>query len=196
MEEKWHIIDGTLGRYEVSDKGRVRKDGKICKLGIKKGYRQLSIGFIFGRRTFEVHRLVIAYFGNIPENYDRLQVNHIDGNKENNMIENLEWCTPKGNQQHRINVLGKHMRGDKNPMFGKSGEKSPVFKGYIQQINPFTKEIVGIYAGSGEASRSIGVRACNLIKAIKKGKVYHGYLWVRNISEQADLKPRELLETP
>lgn len=178
--EEWHVIDGTLGRYEVSNEGRVRKDGKICKLGIKRGYKQLSVGFIFGRRTVEVHRLVTAYFGDIPKNYDRLQVNHIDGNKTNNRIENLEWCTPKENQQHRINILGKHMRGEKNPMFGKSGEMSPVFKGFIYQIDPETGETVNRYAGSGEASRAVDGVPNNIIRVLNKNRLYHGYLWERH----------------
>ena len=199
MEEIWKAIDGTLNRYEISNKGHVRKDGKICRIGLNKGYMQVSIAFIFGRRTMEVHRLVIAYFSNVPKNYNKLQVNHKDGNKRNNCIENLEWVTPKENQQHRIRVLDKGMNGSKNPMYGKSGTLSPVFKGYIYQVDFNTGEVVGRYAGSCEAAKAIGVLPCNIIRAVKNGKRYKGYLWQRFHNEnrwQADSKPRELLETP
>lgn len=58
-----------------------------------------------GKRTTQfVHRLVLMAF-NFQENYQTLQVNHIDGNPENNYLENLEWCTPKENHDHYKNVL-------------------------------------------------------------------------------------------
>lgn len=199
MEETWKTIDGTLNRYEVSSKGHVRKDGKICRISPNKGYMQVSIAFIFGRRTIAVHKLVIAYFSEVPKNYNKLQINHKDGNKKNNCIENLEWVTPKQNQQHRINVLDKGMQGSRNPMYGKSGKLSPVFKGYIYQINPDTGEVMNKYAGSCEAAKAINGLPCNIIRAIKTEKCYHGYLWQRFHNKdrwQVDLKPCELLETP
>lgn len=199
MEEIWKTIDGTLNRYEVSNKGHVRKDGKVCRISPNKGYMQVSIAFIFGRRTIAVHRLVIAYFSEVPKNYNKLQINHKDGNKKNNCIENLEWVTPKQNQQHRINVLDKGMQGNRNPMYGKSGKLSPVFKGYIYQVNPDTGEVVGKYAGSCEAAKAVNGLPCNIIRAIKTEKRYRGYLWQRFHNEdrwQVDLKPCELLETP
>lgn len=179
MEEVWKVIDATLGRYEVSNKGRIKKDGKICRVGQNKGYMQVSIAFIFGTRTIAVHRLVIAYFSEVPINYNKLQINHKDGNKSNNCIDNLEWCTPKENQQHRINVLGKDIIGKHNPMYGKSGKNSPVFKGYIYKINPDTGDVQGKYAGSCEAAKAIGGFACNIIRAIITRKKYRGYFWKR-----------------
>lgn len=199
MEEIWKIIDATLGRYEVSNKGHVRKDGKICRISSTRGYMQISIAFIFGRRTVAIHRLVMSYFSEVPRNHSKLQINHKDGNKNNNCVENLEWCTPKQNQQHRINVLGKDVKGKNNPMYGKSGTASPVFKGYIYQVDPKTGEIKAKYAGSCEASKAMKCSACNIIRAVKSKKCYKGYLWQRLLNEnkwQADLKPRELLETP
>lgn len=178
-KEIWKFIDGTRNHYEVSNKGRVRKDGNICKIGTgKTGYVQVSIGLIFGRRVFEVHRLVAAYFLDIPDDYNNLQINHIDGNKSNNNSENLEWCTPKENQEHRINILGKHMRGSKNPMYGVSGEKSPVFKGYILQIDA-RGNVVGRYAGSGEAAKAIKGTPSNVLRVLGKDKTYHGFKWIR-----------------
>lgn len=178
-KEIWKPIDGTFGRYEISNLGKVKKDGIEYKVGENPaGYKQISIGFIFGRRVIELHRLVAAYFCNIPFSYDGLQVNHIDGNKANNTASNLEWCTAKQNQQHRIHVLGKNMKGENNPMFGKSGEFSPVFKGYILQIDK-DGNVVGKYAGSGKAAKAVEGRACNVLRAIKTNKTYHGYIWKR-----------------
>lgn len=180
MEEIWKVIDGTMNNYEVSNFGRVRKNGKICKIGIKpSGYPQLSIGFVYGRHIVAIHRLVAAYFGGVPSNYAFLHINHKDGVKTNNRIDNLEWCTPLENQHHRTEILGKHMRGDKNPMYGVKGKESPVFKGFIKMVNPKNGEVVKTFAGSGEAARDIGGIPSNIIRVINKPRTYHGYLWKR-----------------
>lgn len=184
-EETWKFIDGTRNHYEVSNEGRVRKDGNLCKISQNKnGYIQVSVGFIFGRRALEVHRLVAAYFLNIPKDYDGLQINHKDGDKSNNNAENLEWCTPKENQQHRINILGKNMRGVNNPMYGVSGINSPVFKGYILQIDEEGK-IVGRYAGSGMAAKAVKGTPSNILRVVNKDMTYHGFKWIReNINKR------------
>lgn len=181
MEELWKVIEGTNNSYEISSFGRVRKNGIIYRDGICKstGYHQISIGFTFGRKVCKVHRLVALSFCEVPSNYEELQVNHIDGNKDNNVYTNLEWCTAKENQRHRIEVLGKNMKGSNNPMYGVSGVQSPVFKGYIYQVDPTSLEIVGIHAGSGEAAKVVNKRACNIIRAITTGRPYCGYFWRR-----------------
>lgn len=82
----------------------------------------------------------------------------------------LNGVRQRKNQQHRINVLGKDSMGKHNPMYGKSGKNSPVFKGYIYKINPDTGDVQGKYAGSCEAAKAIGGFACNIIRAIKTRK--------------------------
>lgn len=51
------------------------------------------------KKTFRVHRLVMMAFNPI-DNMENLEVNHIDGNKANNKLSNLEWCTTSENQKH------------------------------------------------------------------------------------------------
>lgn len=107
MKEKYILIDFN-SIYAVSNYGNVMnvKNGKLLKLQVnKKGY--VDIQLTNGRdnkKLFRVHRLVARYFIDNPNNYP--YVNHIDGNKENNQVDNLEWCTPKQNDAHaRINIL-------------------------------------------------------------------------------------------
>lgn len=95
-------IDGLNKKYLIDEYGNIFdvKENKFRKPSINKGgYLKVSF-YIHGKykRKF-VHRLVLETF-NPVENMDKLQVNHIDGNKQNNYIKNLEWCTLKENMQH------------------------------------------------------------------------------------------------
>ena len=178
--ENWKVIEGTGNHYEVSDLGNVRCDGSIVPLKIElTGYVSVKIKLVFGTRNFWLHRVVAAYFCSNPENKE--QVNHIDGDKQNNKASNLEWCTNTENQRHRIDVLGKDCKGEHNPMYGVSGEKSPVFKGYILQIDKNTGEILGRFAGSGDVIRHFPeFKSSGINKAVLGiNKTYKGYIWKR-----------------
>lgn len=70
------------------------------------------------KKTFRVHRLVLLAFRPV-KNSRELEVNHIDGNKINNCLENLEWCTSSENQKH---AFANGLNG------GKKGEKSNFVK--------------------------------------------------------------------
>ena len=101
--EIWKEIDGYNGRYQVSSWGRVRnaETGKIIKpYKNDKGYLKVGLK-IPGERIphkHRVNRLVAIAFIDNPDNLP--QVNHKDGNKENNSFSNLEWISNKDNQSH------------------------------------------------------------------------------------------------
>ena len=96
--ESWKIIEGTNNRYEISNLGHIKCDGELFDPVLDStGYVKVRITLIFGTRWFWLHRIVAAYFCENPENKE--QVNHIDGNKENNQAVNLEWCTNIENQK-------------------------------------------------------------------------------------------------
>lgn len=104
MLEIWRDIKGYEGKYQVSSWGRVRgANGILTPYKTSKGY--LKVGLCNGGRCSDkkrVHRLVAAAF--IPNPYGLPQVNHLDGNKENNSVTNLEWCTNQQNMNHARNL--------------------------------------------------------------------------------------------
>lgn len=179
MEEIFKTIEGTDGIYQVSNFGNVTRNGEPVKQVLDNGgYVKVNIGLVIGARNFNVHRLVAVYFCE-GRSEEKNYVNHIDGNKENNHSDNLEWVTNTENQRHRIDILGKGCKGENNPMYGVKGADSPVFKGYINKVDPKTKKILGTYAGSGEAARANGYNASNILRVVNKDTLYHGFLWTR-----------------
>ena len=105
--EQWKPIEGTDGKYEVSNLGRVRTNGKrpglLTLTKQKSGYRYAMIQLSNGKqKNCRVHRMVAEAFIPNPENLP--QINHKDGNKLNNHVTNLEWCTAKQNTDHAWNT--------------------------------------------------------------------------------------------
>lgn len=99
MKEIWKEIDGYDGRYAVSTWGRVKSiRGILQPYKNHKGY--LKVGLMKNGKSekHRVHRLVAKAF--IPNPHNLPEVNHIDGNKQNNSISNLEWVTGKENMEH------------------------------------------------------------------------------------------------
>ena len=91
-----------MSEYEISDDGRIRKNGKYLKGSITpKGYVRVNIN---GRKTF-LHRIVAKLF--IREGKKDEQINHKNGIKTDNRVENLEWVSPSENLTHAYRVLGR-----------------------------------------------------------------------------------------
>ena len=110
--EIWIDIKG-FEKYQVSSWGRVRNSfGQIIKpYKSEKGYLKVELwknGEGFKKR---VHRLVADAFIENPQGFP--QVNHIDGNKENNSVTNLEWVTDKANKNHArmLRKFAEEIRG-------------------------------------------------------------------------------------
>ena len=103
------------GMYQVDTDGNVySKQGKIMKPSINhNGYLIVNFYHNHIRKGFGIHTLVATTFLE-HEDYKN-QVNHKDGNKQNNNVDNLEWVTAKENTQHSINTLGNNKIGINNP---------------------------------------------------------------------------------
>ena len=103
MEETWKDIDGYEGYYQISNLGRVKSlyDGrrnvfreKIMKPKLEKtGYERICLRKENKSKHYYVHRIVANAFLKVDENSKILDVNHKDENKQNNCVDNLEWCT-------------------------------------------------------------------------------------------------------
>lgn len=103
MNEEWRPIEGTDGQYEVSNTGKVRNAKRKNELKLQqdnKGYCRVRLTVNRIKKSYRVHREVAKAFISNPEN--KPQVNHIDGNKENNAASNLEWVTNIENASHAL----------------------------------------------------------------------------------------------
>lgn len=128
LEEVWKPIEDFENIYEISNFGNIRsldrlivtkaglpyfKPAQIIKSNIKSaGYVSVLLCKYNKYKTISVHRLVAAHF--IPTYNPTLQVNHLDGNKSNNRVENLEWVDAKRNIQHAIENKLRNDLGSNN----------------------------------------------------------------------------------
>lgn len=165
----WKDIKGYEGLYQISDEGQVRrilKGGRTRPVKSKEGslYYTVSLSKKSVYKTFSIHRLVAEHFLDRPQG--TTEVNHIDGNKKNNHVSNLEWVTQHGNRVHAMERL------DKFP-YGK-----PARKVRCRSID--TNEIVAEFHSVSEAAKSIGkISARNSITLVCQGfaNTAYGYKW-------------------
>ena len=163
MKEKiWKDIPNYEGLYKISTDGEVVSlkyyQNKTLKTNIhKSGYAHVSLYKNRIKKTFKVHRLVAETFLNNPCN--KLQVNHKDGNKKNNNVENLEWCTQEENQIHAFkNGLNHGRRGVEN--------------GHHRKVVQYDKEMNKIKTWSymTEIQECLGINVSNICNCCK-GKI-------------------------
>lgn len=106
MMEKWVILSEPYNSYAVSDLGQVKniKTGKILSQHLRPndGYLQVTLWSNNKRKSFPVHRLVALNFLDNSEN--KRDVNHINGIKTDNRLENLEFVTPSENNYHAVHM--------------------------------------------------------------------------------------------
>ena len=110
MKELWKPIKGYEDRYMISNKGRIKTvsryvvyrkgtaavfvKGKILNPPIHNGYKHIKL---YDKKDISIHRLVALHFCDNPNN--EVAVDHLDGNKQNNVFTNLEWVSIAVNNQ-------------------------------------------------------------------------------------------------
>lgn len=171
--ENWKEIEWSNGKLLVSDQGRVRsllRDGRILKsTPDKKGYHRIAVTIDREKYHMKLHREVAAAF--VPNPHSLPQVNHIDGNKNNNAACNLEWVSNLENAKHAISS------GLWENVFKASSRTNEARKTPIIAINVETGER-RFFSSMSEAERVIGTKHIN---AVLKGQrtQAHGYRFER-----------------
>lgn len=157
-KETWRDIFGYDGKYQVSNHGRVRnaqRNNRILTNEITRaGYHKVSLVGLDGKtiKHYFVHRLVALCF--IPiYSFERNQINHIDGNRWNNVAWNLEWCNNSENQLHSNRVLKT------GALYGLDNNQAKLSDTQIKEIK--AKYNTGEYTQS-QLAKEYGVTQANI----------------------------------
>ena len=188
--EIWKDIEGYEGLYKVSNKGNIKSlpknvtysngcvhyyEGRLMKSVVnnKNGYVYIGLTKNKKQSNFRLHRLVAKAFISNPNNFK--EINHLDFNKINNSIDNLEWCDRFRQNQHAAKKPGRKWAKNGAGKFGKLNHKSKP----VVQISIETNEILNVFESGCLAVKSIKGASQAKISACCLGhrKTHAGYKW-------------------
>ena len=152
MKEIWEDIYGYKNLYKINNKGEIYSyiSKKIVKSSKKSnGYLFIHLYNKGTNKCKYIHRLVAEAFIPNPNNY--LEVNHKDGNKLNNCVDNLEWCTKKQNMQH----------ASKNNLIPKRYGADNIFSKKVIQLD-LKYQPIKIWDSTGEILRELNIPKQNV----------------------------------
>lgn len=200
--EHWKAIPGYNGNYQVSDLGRVKSVGryversiaqqkvwrneKILKQSFQNNYLAVGLSFNGVHKSHHVHRLVAETF--IPNHGNKPQIDHINGIKTDNRIENLRWATAKENCNNPLRL--EKFCGENNHFYGKHHSEASIQRikeslkdrDFSGAKNPASKKIRNIETNEvfltvKEAGASVGVSDNSIRNSIKRHHKSAGYHW-------------------
>lgn len=174
--EQWKDVKGYEGLYSVSDQGRIRseitKDGNGNKLILSQrkrdGYCVVTLRKDRKNKEYRVHQLVMKAFITNPDPENYTMINHINEDRSDNRVENLEWCDAK----HNNNC------GTVNERRSKILREKSLLKKRVQCYDKETGSFFREYLGIREAAREMKIDMANISRCIKgKQKSAGGYTW-------------------
>lgn len=162
MEEIWKDVPGFEGLYQVSNYGQIKSTPRRGTAGgimkghaDRKGYINITLRKDGIQYTQKLHRLIAITFISNPHNYP--EVNHRDENKQNNRVDNLEWCTTSYNHEYGTRTLRASTHCGKPIRCVETGVE---------------------YQGAKWASKEMGIDASGITKALKNpNRTCGGYHW-------------------
>lgn len=173
-QEIWKDIPGYEGVYQVSNCGRIKTlpfwhnnrvsgywtEEKIRKQALNaSGYYKVTLAKGGNYKTFLVHRLVAVAFVNNPNNLP--EVNHINEDKQDNRVDNLEWCS-----------------GEYNKTFGTMQIRAKESKYKAVEQLTLEGDFIKKWSSAKEAGITLGFAPTNITRCCKgKIKSLHGYKW-------------------
>ncbi len=186
-------IPGYEGRYAISRDGQifsypngVHRRGKILKYALcSYGYPQVTLVDSLGKaRHIRTHRLLAKTYLTNPDPENYIEVNHINGIKTDNSLDNLEWCTPSQNMKHAyalgLNYTSEEMRARlriswvKVSKLGRLARMKPIIQ--LSLDGQFIQEFESAY----EAERVLKIHNSAIIGVIKgRRRSAGGFKWVR-----------------
>ena len=186
MIEIWKEVEEFYGNYKVSNLGRIQSLTRtvICKnnaikpiIGKIISFSKSSSGYLccpfrFNNKSHNrfIHRIVLKAF--VPlVSYKNIEVNHIDGDKTNNNVNNLEWVTHSENQKHAYKYLGRV-----SPNKGKFGKLSKSAKSILQY--DLFGNFIRRWDSGADYERETGRNSGDIFAVISgRQKTAHGYKW-------------------
>ena len=171
--------------YTIDTEGNVysKRKHKYLKQTINKyGYCKVTLQKDKYKKMYSVHRLVAEAF---ISNYNKLpQINHIDGNKQNNHVANLEWCTAKHNMNEavRTGLFDNCKKIQKENAVKNNLNKYHILANEVtkKKIAQYDKQnnLLNTYESISEASRKTGITITNIsYSANGKRKTAGGFIW-------------------
>lgn len=177
MKTVWKNIP-NYENYKISTTGKIKNinTGRILKFSLRKGYLSCNLSSNNIKKTYNIHQLVAKIFIKNPKR--KRLVNHIDGNKLNNNIDNLEWVSPSENCLH--------------------AHKNNLVKSYKRKVNQCDKfgNIIMTYDSIKNAEKHTGVNSKHISSVcLGKRKTSGGYIWKFYDDNKSHIKEGKPLST-